>query len=94
MNINPFEKIKFTFEAKGELTGTLYQGVFQVKPALNLMEYISLNNEQRELLNHPKENETIDSESYGAALLLAQLKAHVVSSPNWFTESDNLKNCY
>lgn len=94
MNINPFEKIKFTFEGKGDLTGNTYQGIFHIKPALNLIEYISQNNEHRELLNHPKDNATIDPESYGAAMLLARFKAYIISGPSWYTQSDNLKNCY
>jgi len=94
MNINPFEKITFPFEAKGELTNLSYQGTFTIKPALNLSEFIELNNEQRRLLNHPQNNETIDPESFGAAMLLARFKSYITDAPSWFNETEGLKNCY
>lgn len=94
MNINPYETLKFIFEAKGAFTQTAYQGTFEIKPVLNLMEIIGLNNYKRNLLNHPMNNETIDEESSGIAYLLAKFKSYIIKGPSWFYDSENLKNCY
>lgn len=94
MNINPLERLKFTFESKGSFTGNVYQGVFEIKPVLNLMDLMKVDSEKRLLLNHPKENEAIDPMADGIANTIALLKVYIQKAPNWYNETDCLKECF
>jgi len=94
MNLNPFEKIKFPFESKGTITKNNYQGIFTIKPILNLMDWINIENKKRELLNHPKNDESIEPTVEGAANILATLKAYIIEAPQWYTETDGLTQCF
>jgi hypothetical protein len=86
------EQLYFKSTEPGNVTGEVYEGVFEVRKVLTPTQKSMADFERRAFLGNPGTNEDIDPEVAELAFAIGQLKVRIVKGPKWFTESNGLKS--
>ncbi len=79
--------VSFNVDVVGEVTGTVYSGVFRVKPVLTHSEQLFRDQLMRQFLGpNPKD---ASGRAISQAGILAEIQIRTVDAPHWWKDSNN-----
>lgn len=76
-----------SFSGKGKLTGTQYDGIFQVRTCLTRREQFTADQKRREIIG-PMTPEAAMPALVGEAFMLGQLSVRILEAPGWWRAAD------
>lgn len=89
MNETNTNETSFTIHEKGEITGSMFDGVFKTKLRLSFRDRLRRDQLRRQYLGEGPVGAPIDPDTASTATIFSELGVRLLDAPKWWRDADS-----